>query len=337
MLFYKVEEGSSLLRADTIKIIPQYIHLMDIGTAAYTEYDTDATIFDVWDKKPELMGSKIGHIHSHNKMGVFFSGTDMDELKDNSENHHSYFSMIVNNRSEVVAKIAIQLEIETETNPIVRYQITDYSDEVIDKVIEDGKKFEKELILFVIDCKIQFPPSFQIKEGLSDFQARFEEVKKSKAKSRAVGFHQGANWQTGWQSDFDDVPVVGGSYNYGKQTNAFHQNAKIKDVKNNSGGLDIEQKQLIYDLVFDILNVKVKSDVTAIGSICQDFSEFANKSGDRTGFIESAAQSIFLAIENLSSDEKDSKAYHTEVLTILTKYNYFTSIRELITVVSGTL
>lgn len=40
---------------------------------------------------------RIGHIHSHNTMGVFFSGTDWGELEDNAPNHNYYLSLIVNN------------------------------------------------------------------------------------------------------------------------------------------------------------------------------------------------------------------------------------------------
>lgn len=43
-------------------------------------------------------------------MGVFFSGEDIDELKINCPNYNQYLSVIVNNRTEIVAKVAFLVE-----------------------------------------------------------------------------------------------------------------------------------------------------------------------------------------------------------------------------------
>lgn len=45
-------------------------------------------------------------IHSHNKMDVYFSSIDMEELNDNSEEHIYYLSLIVNNKNEMCAKVS---------------------------------------------------------------------------------------------------------------------------------------------------------------------------------------------------------------------------------------
>jgi hypothetical protein len=39
-------------------------------------------------------------------MNVFFSGTDMGELNDNSPKHNIYLSLIVNNYLDMTAKLA---------------------------------------------------------------------------------------------------------------------------------------------------------------------------------------------------------------------------------------
>ena len=91
----------------TFKIIAKDVYLMDIGTSAYTEYYFNESIMNFYDKFPEAMNYKIAHIHSHNNMNSFFSSTDNDELKDNAKNYNYYLSLIVNNKMDMVAKLAM--------------------------------------------------------------------------------------------------------------------------------------------------------------------------------------------------------------------------------------
>lgn len=111
ILFY-ITEGS-IKKIDTFKIIPVDIYLMDIGTSGSTEYETDETIIAHRMQNKHLLDPKIkiGHIHSHNNMGSFFSGVDDDELIINSECHNYYFSLVVNNRMEIVGKIAQRMHV----------------------------------------------------------------------------------------------------------------------------------------------------------------------------------------------------------------------------------
>jgi proteasome lid subunit RPN8/RPN11 len=84
---------------------------MNKGSKAFTEYDfSDKALIDYRMDNLESHDWKIGHIHSHNTMRVFFSGTDMSELIDNSEFHNYYVSLIVNNFMETTAKVAFRGE-----------------------------------------------------------------------------------------------------------------------------------------------------------------------------------------------------------------------------------
>ena len=113
ILFLGVEGDT----ADIGKMIfkAKYIHLMDVGTSTYTEYGADESIIDLFEAHPELMEKKQGHIHSHNKMGTFFSGTDDDELKTTSMNYNYYVSLIVNNALDYTAKVAFPAVVEGKT------------------------------------------------------------------------------------------------------------------------------------------------------------------------------------------------------------------------------
>ena len=105
MLLYDVKSGSPA-KPETFVLEAKHIFLMDIGSPAYTEYETDADIVDIYDNIEEAMEWKTGHIHTHHSMETFFSGTDMSELHTNVDKHNYYLSLIVNFSAKYTAKVA---------------------------------------------------------------------------------------------------------------------------------------------------------------------------------------------------------------------------------------
>lgn len=94
----------------------EHILLLDKGSSAYTEYDFSSPNFtEALMDNPQFMDWSMSHIHSHNSMAVFFSGTDNEELTDNAPNYNYYLSLIVNNKNEYCARIAFIGEIEGRT------------------------------------------------------------------------------------------------------------------------------------------------------------------------------------------------------------------------------
>jgi proteasome lid subunit RPN8/RPN11 len=109
ILFYTID-GDITTPEAVIKL--EYIYPKDKGSSAFTEYEYDDDFIEWRMKHPENVKWLIGHIHSHNNMNTYFSGTDNEELEDNAENHNFYLSVIVNNRMESVAKMVFQGETE---------------------------------------------------------------------------------------------------------------------------------------------------------------------------------------------------------------------------------
>ena len=105
MLLYDVKSGSPA-KPETFVLEAKHIFLMDIGSPAYTEYETDADIVDIYDNIEEAMEWKTGHIHTHHNMETFFSSTDMNELHTNVDKHNYYLSLIVNFSAKYTAKVA---------------------------------------------------------------------------------------------------------------------------------------------------------------------------------------------------------------------------------------
>jgi hypothetical protein len=105
VLFYSTEGAFG---EEGFSIVAEEFYLMDVGTSAFTGYDYDADFVAFMMNNPRLLKLKKGHIHSHHTMSVFFSDTDTDEIRDNSEFHNYYFSLIVNNRNDMTAKVAFR-------------------------------------------------------------------------------------------------------------------------------------------------------------------------------------------------------------------------------------
>jgi len=109
LLLYDVISGNPSKPSEFL-LKAKHIFLMDVGSAAFTEYQTDGDIVDLYDKVEGAMEMKMGHIHSHHDMSAFFSGTDVDELMQNSDKHNYYLSLIVNFSGNYVAKVAFLSE-----------------------------------------------------------------------------------------------------------------------------------------------------------------------------------------------------------------------------------
>ena len=153
VLFYTTE--GSISKPETFKITLKTILPLDKGTKGYTEYNLDDRFLDFIEEDfEERCTWKVGHIHSHNSMPVFFSGTDMAELNDNAPSHNFYLSLIVNNYMDFMAKVAFTAVAKRDIKQ-VPYQALDeegklYTINKADFVVDNTK-------LFVYDCAIEAP------------------------------------------------------------------------------------------------------------------------------------------------------------------------------------
>lgn len=165
ILFHDLEGNIDDLK--TMKLYAQELLPMNKGTKGYTEYDYDEEYTKFLKSKvngnmKELVKllkdknkNRISHIHSHNNMNVFFSGTDTQELIDGSSNPDKpyYLSLIVNNKGDMCAKISYRGIIETEGHEYSKITYKDINGKVI---IENNNKElnNTEEVMFVVDCDI---------------------------------------------------------------------------------------------------------------------------------------------------------------------------------------
>lgn len=156
VLFYEVL--GTIKDPSNMRVILRDILPLDKGSSAATSYDFDTRFVDYMMENEELEDYKIGHIHSHNNMGVFFSGTDLEELQDNAPNHNYYFSFIVNNKMDFQGKIATVLTAQLPTEEVT-FEAKDEEGVLYATVKEPLKKEITRLLVYDCDIESAVAPS----------------------------------------------------------------------------------------------------------------------------------------------------------------------------------
>lgn len=169
-LFYKpegrFEDGTLVIRCVDI-------YVMDIGTAAYTEFDMSPDVISYMADNPELLDCQMGLIHSHNTMATFFSGTDTATLKEEGIDRNHFVSLIVNNEGTYTAAITRKVKATKTITENFSYP-TFENEEVADTKTYTVESEELEWFYLKIEFE-RNENSFQ-----EVLKARLEEIKKAK-------------------------------------------------------------------------------------------------------------------------------------------------------------
>jgi proteasome lid subunit RPN8/RPN11 len=204
---------------------------MNIGTAAYTEYDFEPEeTFDMHDYYPQIMeeGWRMGHMHTHHNMKAYFSGTDNQELQDNTQNHAYYLSLIVNFEGKYVARLCVMAKKEITGNSGIKYQNIEGKD-----TISNFKITQEQDVVYAIDLDVVYD-----KQGVSGFMgevlkiAEREDVRKKEraAKSKSK-FTQSSLWETAskssWTGGYDNHL---GSYNNSWMNPTIEEEEELSDL-----------------------------------------------------------------------------------------------------------
>jgi len=204
MLLYSIKAGS-IAKPEELVIRAEHIFLMDIGSTAYTEYETDGDIVDLYSEVEGAMDMKTGHIHTHHDMSAYFSGTDMSELNDNVDKHNYYLSLIVNFSGNYAAKIAFISTVKTSS-------LLNYNDDAgKEKVF---KRIYEEESMVIIDLSITLEYDFDFfYNRLSQVEKKIEEAENKKEKK----------WNNNWNDRND-------RYNYSNRQLELPPNYDTGDI-----------------------------------------------------------------------------------------------------------
>ena len=181
VMFYSVKGG--IKDFDKMELTIEDIFPMDKGSAGATGYELGDEIIEYRMNNPESLSWKMGMIHSHHNMKAYFSGTDMEELEDNTAFHNYYLSLVVNNSMDFVAKVAFRGDIKG-------YECKD----------EAGKGWNLKLsknrqVMFTFDCEIDTPVT--LTKVPSTFAERTAEIIKD-ADKKSYQYAQGVK-QKEWE------------------------------------------------------------------------------------------------------------------------------------------
>lgn len=236
LLFY--QPIGDIKDLSTFKIIAKDVYLMDIGTSAYTEYSFNESIMNFYDKFPEAMNYKIAHIHSHNSMNSFFSSTDNDELKDNAKNYNYYLSLIVNNKMDMVAKLAMAGK----------------STQILTLKDNNGLLFnlntKEKSIIGTINVNV-----FPFDENLTEIEKRVKELKdkeKEKEEERRKSFDYTRSTVIGTDvyNRYDSI-----GYNYNTRNNPYNYQQNLFDNTNNQAKI-VSTNDTVFPYNLDLIKCK---------------------------------------------------------------------------------
>ena len=205
-LFYKPE---GKFEDGTLAIRCVDIYVMDIGTAAYTEFDMSPDVISYMTDNPELLDCQMGLIHSHNNMSTFFSGTDTATLKEEGIDRNHFVSLIVNNEGTYTAAITRKVKATKTITENFSYP-TFEDEEVTDTKTYTVESEELEWFYLKIEFERNEDPFRE------ELKARLEEIKKTKAeKAKQLLPKQSAytngygNWEGGKPQQGTLFPEVG--------------------------------------------------------------------------------------------------------------------------------
>ena len=171
VLFYTLE--GSIKDPKNCKITLEEILPLDKGTSGATSYELGINVVKFMAKHnaPEK-NWKVGHIHSHHSMSVFFSGTDEAELRENSANHNFYLSVIVNNKHEIIGKVGIKSSNNLPEN-IEEIGYTALDEEGKEYVLEKVITEKQDSKFFEYDCEIKFEePEIQVSDEFKELMTK---------------------------------------------------------------------------------------------------------------------------------------------------------------------
>lgn len=254
-LFYNVKKGS-ILKPEELEIEAHAMYPMDIGTSGYTEYDFEAEqTFDMHDYYPEILdkGWDMGHMHTHHNMNAYFSGTDEQELKDNTPNHAYYLSLIVNFAKKYVARLCVMGTRKVSGQSSVAYKGLDEKDAT--NISNIG--YEQEVV-YAIDLDVTFDDDqIPFMKEVSKIKARKREQEKLRRDSRQA-MHKEAMGMRYNRLDtprFSEVKSWNESFNLPGQTSMFDDN-KFDPYSN-----FMPDEELAKDFCYKVLS----NDLEAVG------------------------------------------------------------------------
>lgn len=256
ILFYTYENNIlGELKINVVDIYP-----MDIGTVTTTEFEITPEVASYIAENINLFECQIGLVHSHNNMKSFFSGTDINTLKEEGEKRNHFLSLVVNNSGEYVAKITSKKINKKIVN--IKYIIPSFDNSSFEGTAEEEIE---DIEVLINDIEIE-SDSYNNNSSLLDRIKELKSRPKSLIYKPFTSTYKPINRY--YEEDYDDYDYT--PYSKKKEIN-IKTNTEIKKSNNNIDNY--------YDIDFnnvDIPNKDIKDLTNQIltGSILAGNSKF---------------------------------------------------------------
>ena len=224
LLFYS--QQGTIEKPEEMVITLEDILPMDKGSVASTEFEYDERYVNYVMGDEKRMDWRHGMIHSHNNMGVFFSGTDHEDLKKNSKAHNYYLSVVVNNKMEMIGKVAFTAEVVIPKLSAPFYALNEKGEKYFVEKVDYCYKKEK---LYTYDCNLEY----QIPQNNfnPDFISAVDYIMNPPVKHKYVNsMNQRYSNPTGTQLPLYNEKDYGYNYPFMSDSNR-KSTEKISDVK----------------------------------------------------------------------------------------------------------
>ena len=83
---------------------------MDLGTSGWTEFHMSEDVAAYMADNAELFSCDTGLIHSHHRLGAFFSGQDNLMLQQEGNDTNCFVSLVVDTKGSYVARVTRKLQ-----------------------------------------------------------------------------------------------------------------------------------------------------------------------------------------------------------------------------------
>lgn len=248
---------------------------MDIGSSAYTEYEFDENIMDMYDMYPNALSEqwRLGHIHTHHNMKAYFSGTDNSELQDNTPNHAYYLSLIVNFDKSYCARLCFMGTREVRGTSSVSVKGIKLSSHLCN----NNKVDKEEDVVYAIDLDIAMPKKNSDITILGEIN---KIQKKKEIKSKSV---YNTN-KYGWGNDLLQWDKSSNPMGFRKQHNIspLKNNVQLtlQDGINDAEGIEAIPEEMMVRFMIDLISLgtyKLDSSLSMSENGAFAYSKHINK------------------------------------------------------------
>lgn len=181
----------------SLEIYCEDIYPMDLGNATFTSYKMDETVASYIANNIELFDCDLGLVHSHHNFEAYFSGTDINTLREEGNEKNCFVSLIVNNAGTYSAAITRKVVYEQRvTTQDLKTSYEFFGEGTVDLgVDEESSKVVKEEVIeyFMLDVQKE-----EASNPMEYLDQRFEDIKKKKEAEKKTYYTPDT-----WTSPFD--------------------------------------------------------------------------------------------------------------------------------------